>query len=75
VATGFTKPMASKHQVGLVGLLGAGHFDHLAVLELDADGLQTGDLAFLADNSLVEMANSRSQPSSWLELVRSLSGQ
>jgi hypothetical protein len=26
-------------------------------------------------NSLVAMANSRSQPSSWLELVRSLIGQ
>jgi len=26
-------------------------------------------------NSLVEMANSRTQPSSWLELVRSFMGQ
>src|SRR3989344_5341249 len=32
-------------------------------------------LPFSPMNSLVEMANSRSQPSSWLELVRSLIGQ
>jgi hypothetical protein len=32
-------------------------------------------LPFSPMNSLVEMANSRSQPSSWLELVRSFSGQ
>jgi hypothetical protein len=52
-----------------------GHLDHLAALNSTCTVFSAGDLALLPVNSLVAMANSRSQPSSWLELVRSLSGQ
>ena len=41
-----------QHQVGFEQLLRAGDFLHLAVFPLNANGLQTCDLAFVADESL-----------------------
>jgi hypothetical protein len=64
-----------QHQVGLVFLLGAGDLAHLAVLPLEVDGLQAGDLALAADELLGRDGELAVQPSSWLELVRSLIGQ
>jgi hypothetical protein len=65
-----------QHQIGLEDLLAAGHFlTILPSFHSTRTVFRPVTLPFSPISSLVEMANSRSQPSSWLEEVRSLIGQ
>jgi hypothetical protein len=65
-----------QHEVGLVGSFSVpATSTSLPSLNSTCTVFNPVTLPFFPVNSLVEMANSRTQPSSWLELVRSLSGQ